>query len=182
MTTYYKGQDVLLRAVARLLHANLDIELRLAGDGPIRSAFERIAHELGIRHKVVFLGVLPGPDAVREQLDKADLLVFPSRSEGLPRVVIEAMARGLPCIASRAGGIPELLAPEDMIQEVDEGPLASKIAEFLADPDTMWNKGSRNLQVAKGYRSDQLNRRREEFYRHVEESTAAWLRTRGVRG
>ena len=65
-----------------------------------------------LRDRVRFRGQLTTPVDVRAELDRADLFVLPSRQEGLPRAMIEAMARALPCIGSSVGGIPELLQPK----------------------------------------------------------------------
>ncbi len=176
MSTYYKGQDVLLQAVKLLLDKSWKIELCLAGDGPIRADLERMANSLGISEQVRFLGLLPGPSAVQQELDRADLFVFPSRSEGLPRILIEAMARGLPCIASRVGGIPELLASEDTIAEVKPTLLAEKIQETLSDPSQLLTMSMRNLDTVKEYTVHKLDERRHRFYEEVKRKTDDWLK------
>jgi prepilin-type processing-associated H-X9-DG protein len=119
LSQMYKGHDVLLKALARL-PKQLDYELAIVGSGTFRPSIEKLAADLGLGHRVVFLGEIAAGDAVRTELDKADLFLMPSRSEGLPRALIEAMARGLPCIGSNIGGIPELLP-----QDADGKPLHS---------------------------------------------------------
>src|SRR5439155_26719861 len=101
-------------AVAECRQAGLDVTLDIVGDGRFRPELDRLAAELGIREQVCFRGQLPAGEPVRARLDAADLFVLPSRSEGLPRAMVEAMARALPCIGSNVGGILELLAPEDL--------------------------------------------------------------------
>jgi glycosyltransferase involved in cell wall biosynthesis len=98
--------------------------------------------------RVAFLGELPGSAAVRQEFLKADLFILPSASEGLPRVVIEAMAVGLPCIATTVGGTPELLPPEDMVLPGDVDALTAKIQEITGNPERMRAMSARNLQVA----------------------------------
>ena len=122
-----------------------------------------------------FLGQLSAGEAVRALLDAADLFLLPSRTEGLPRAMIEAMARALPCIGSTVGGIPELLAPEDMVPPGDAGALARKIREVVTDPERMCLMSARNLEVAREYRDDLLRERRTAFYRHVRTQTEQWL-------
>ena len=115
---------------------------------------------------VEFTGALSGA-AVRSRLDAADLLVMPSRTEGLPRALIEAMARGLPAIATAVGGIPELLAPADLIAPGDPGALAAAIRSRLADPQWLADASARNLTRARAYAQAELTRRRDAFYAAV---------------
>jgi glycosyltransferase involved in cell wall biosynthesis len=102
----YKGTDVLIGAVAACVQQGLDLTLHVVGDGKHRPELEALAEYLGISERVRFRGELPAP-IVRAELDAADMFVLPSRTEGLPRAMIEAMARGLPCIWTNLGGKPE---------------------------------------------------------------------------
>lgn len=88
--------------------------------------------------------------------------------------MIEAMALGLPCIGSTAGGIPELLPPEDMVPPNDAQALAMKIREVVSDPERMTRMSARNLEKAKGYHEDILRERRNKFYQYVKERTTEW--------
>jgi glycosyltransferase involved in cell wall biosynthesis len=128
-----------------------------------------------VKDRITFTGALPAGPAVRGQLDLADLFVMPSRTEGLPRAMVEAMARGLPCIGSSVGGIPELLAQEDLVPPGDADALARKIAEVAGDPHRLAAMSARNLAKAKLYSGSALAERRMAFYRHVREATEKWL-------
>ena len=110
------------------------------------------------------------------QLERADLFVLPSHQEGLPRAMVEAMARALPCIGSTVGGIPELLPPEDMVPPGNVTALATKIRQVITDPDRMAQMSARNLQIATEYRDEILQKQRIEFYRYVREITETWLK------
>jgi L-malate glycosyltransferase len=99
-----KGVDYLLRAVALVDGVRLDV----VGDGPLRTEYERLAHELEIDERVRFHGFLPKPE-LAERMRRADLFVLASRFENNPCVVLEAMASGLPVVATRVGGLPELV-------------------------------------------------------------------------
>lgn len=175
----YKGIDVLLEAVAFASRDLSDLTLRIVGDGRYRHELELLANRLSIADRVTFVGQLPGGDAVRAELDRATLFVMASRTEGLPRAMIEAMARGRPCIGTTVGGIPELLSPEDMVPSNDSKALAAKIVEVLGDPSRMRAMSERNLAKAAEYRDDILRVRRNEFYRHVRDSTEEWMRGTG---
>jgi len=131
---------------------------------------------LGLGERVHFCGHLLSSALVRYELDRADLFILPSRQEGLPRAMIEAMARSLPCIGSTVGGIPELLPSEDLVPPGDVVALASKIREVVTDSERIARMSARNLETAKEYRDEVLRERRNHFYRYVREMTEAWLK------
>ncbi len=174
MAQLYKAPDVLIDAVAACVQEGLDLKLTLLGDGKHRAELEARARALGLRKRISFLGQLSGGDAVIAQLDQADLFVLPSHQEGLPRAMVEAMARALPCIGSTVGGIPELLASEDMVPPGNIFALASKISEVLTDKERMARMSARNLQKSSEYRDEVLQKQRVEFYQYVREITEAW--------
>ena len=90
-----------------------------------------------------------------------------SRTEGLPRALIEAMACGLPCIGSRVGGIPELLEPVALVAPGNSKELAEKIYEFVTDTTLLNSQAVRNWNEAKNYHDKILSQRRMAFYQHV---------------
>jgi L-malate glycosyltransferase len=175
MSQLYKAPDVLIKAVAVCAKQGLDLNLLMLGDGKYRAELEQLAKSQDISDRVKFLGQLAAGDAVQAQLDRADLFVLPSLTEGLPRAIIEAMARALPCIASQVGGIPELLSSEDLFAPGDVDALADKIKEVIADPERMAQMSARNLAKAQEYRDIVLKEQRIEFYSHVRAQTEAWL-------
>jgi glycosyltransferase involved in cell wall biosynthesis len=167
----YKGVDVLLRALAQL-KADQDtaIELTVVGDGRIRADLEELASSLGIDEDVRFAGSLPVSAAVREVLSGADLFVLASRTEGLPRALIEAMAQGLPSIGTTVGGIPELLPSDDRVPAGDVGALADLIKIVLFDSDRRTAMAERNFKKAQEYRASVLRPRRLAAYKGLAES------------
>lgn len=171
----YKAVDVLIDAVGRCLARNVDLRLVLIGDGKHRAELEARAAARGLGDRVRFLGQLPAGAAVRAELDRADVFMLASRQEGLPRAMVEAMARGLPCIGSTVGGIPELLPAEDMVPAGDVAALEQKICEVAADPERLARMSARNLQTARNYREAVLTQRRTAFYRSLKDQTQAWL-------
>jgi glycosyltransferase involved in cell wall biosynthesis len=176
LENFCKATDVLINAVAICVKEGLDLELVIVGDGKYRTDLEAQAKTLGIQERVFFKGQLPSGKAVLEQLDMADIFVLPSRQESLPRALIEAMARGLPCIASNIGGIPELLLAEDLVTPGDVSGLATKIKEFVTQPERMMKMSTHNLEIAKKYNEKFLRQRRLEFYKFIKESTETWLK------
>ncbi len=171
----YKAPDVLIRAVADCIHTGWQLTLHIVGEGRHRSELEHLASTLGVRDSVEFLGQLPPGAAVREQLDRADLFVLASRCEGLPRAMVEAMARSLPCIGSQIGGIPELLAPEDLVAPGDATTLAEKIREVLGSRQRLSTMSARNFRNACRYRDSMLGERRRTFFEHIRRTTSEWL-------
>jgi colanic acid/amylovoran biosynthesis glycosyltransferase len=103
-----KGHAVLLEALASLRAEGISLESIVVGDGSQRSALERLAEDLGIGQEVQFTGSL-GQDAVRRAYESADLFCLPSFDEGVPVVLMEAMAMELPVVATWVAGVPELV-------------------------------------------------------------------------
>jgi glycosyltransferase involved in cell wall biosynthesis len=176
----YKAPDVLLDAVALCVRQGLDVRLHIVGDGKHRSELEMRAAALGLGERIDFRGQLAAAALVRQELDRADVFVLPSRQEGLPRAMIEAMARALPCVGSTVGGIPELLAADDLVPPNDPLALAQKIRQVVTDPFRMARMSARNLKKAREYSPDLLARRREHFYQHVRGRTEGWLKAKGI--
>jgi phosphatidyl-myo-inositol dimannoside synthase len=168
----YKGIDTLLLSLSRLVEDRVDIHLVHVGDGRFRSELERLAAALGLAGRVTFVGNVPAGAAVRRFLDDADLCVQPSRTEGTPRALIEAMARGLPAIGSTVGGIPELLPPEFLVPPDDPAALAQRIRVLLHDPSRMAAASAANLARARDFHADSLAERRDAFYRAVRDTSA----------
>lgn len=103
-----KGQLLLIEAVARLAAKGLSFELVLAGDGPLRPQLEELVEKSGLQGRVRITGWISG-DQVREEILAARALVLPSFAEGLPVVIMEAMALRRPVLATYVAGIPELV-------------------------------------------------------------------------
>lgn len=143
-----KGQLLLIEAVARLRDRVPDFELVLVGDGPLRDELEAQIARLGLGDRVRITGFLDNR-AVRRELEAARALVLPSFAEGLPVVIMEALALGRPVIATYIAGVPELVEPGRSGWLVPAGavePLVEAMAEALtADPrelDAMGRAGA----------------------------------------
>ena len=103
-----KGQLVLLRACALLRQRQIDFRLTLVGDGPDRALIEATVAQLGLSSVVKLTGAVVQA-RVRQYLQEADVFVLPSFAEGIPVVLMEAMASGVVCVSSPVNGIPELI-------------------------------------------------------------------------
>ncbi|MBS4010701.1 MAG: glycosyltransferase [Roseovarius sp.] len=166
----YKGIDVLIAAAAHLVATGLTLRVRIAGEGRLRLELEAMAKRLAVEDSVVFLGRLDR-NAVMSEMRGADLYVQPSLTEGLPRAVIEACATAAPVVASRVGGIPELLHADDMVTPGDARELAERIMETLTDPTRMVAMSARNLATSREYLSTILDARRGAFYAELRQLT-----------
>jgi glycosyltransferase involved in cell wall biosynthesis len=172
MEHFYKGQDVLLKALRRCLDRGVGVRLTLLGDGRRRAELERLARRLELGERACFLGPAAAGAEVRGRLDEAGLFVLPSRQEGLPRALIEAMARGLPAIASRIGGVPELLSDEFLVQPGCARELAERISELALSPLLRDQSARENLLTARRYSDAESTPARDAFYRFVRRATA----------
>jgi glycosyltransferase involved in cell wall biosynthesis len=106
-----KGHDVLIEAFRDVVDTYPSATLQIVGDGPLRSEYEALIDQKGLAERVELMGWC-SPEEVRKRLRKASLFVFPSRHEGFGLALVEAMAVGLPVVASDTGGIPEVVGPE----------------------------------------------------------------------
>ena len=126
-----KGLDVLVRALPSL--ADLRIEVSVLGDGPEQKTVMREAGALGVADRISWHGVVPGADRV---LAAFDVIVLSSRSEGTPIVLLEAMAAGVPVVASAVGGVPDVVRSEEarLVRAGDERELAQAIRDVHDQP------------------------------------------------
>jgi glycosyltransferase involved in cell wall biosynthesis len=105
----YKGVDLALRAIRLLMEQGMKIEFTIVGTGPEENNLKKLAGDLSLAEAVNFMGFVPyGPELFKFYQD-ADLFLLPSWSEGTPKVIPEAFSFGCPVIASRVGGIPEMV-------------------------------------------------------------------------
>lgn len=149
-----KGIDDALHAFAKFAARHPDARLTIAGEGPLQEPMEKLRDELGLREKAGFTGFLDGGQLC-DLYHRSHIFLHPSRmtedqnQEGVPNSLLEAMATGLPAIATRHGGIPE--AVEDggsglLVAERDRGALHDAMVEMTRDP----NEWRRMGQAASG--------------------------------
>lgn len=164
---HVKGHRELIEAISILKNEKYDISVDFIGEGNLIEEFQSYAESLGVGQHINFIGKFSTADKVRQKLMDSDMFVFPSHAEGLPRVLIEAMAVGLPCIATNVNGIPELLNEEYLVKVGDTKEIAAKIKAFGDNPELMRKASKDNLAKARNYSELLLQERRKEFYRKL---------------
>ncbi|MHC6222073.1 glycosyltransferase [Arthrobacter sp. MMS24-S77] len=165
----YKGHDLAIRALSELRKDGLDADLTLVGKGVEQASLRLLATELDVQEHVTFVDAIHSRQDLNEFMDCLDILLHPSRTEGLPRVVLEAMARSRPVIGSDVGGVPELVDPRWIVGKGDVESLVKKIGEMMKLPDNELHEiASRNFATASFYRHDLLNGDFLKFLRIVD--------------
>jgi glycosyltransferase involved in cell wall biosynthesis len=167
----YKGIDVLIRALRELSDRGRRCQLVVIGEGRYRAELQQLANDL--RVETHFTSQLERA-ALIARLDRADLFVLASRTEGLPRALLEAMARGLPCVATRVGGIPELLDEAVLCDGGSVTQLVERVGAVLDGAVDANEQAARNLARVGDFSSDVLRGRRRDFYRRVRLVTELW--------
>jgi glycosyltransferase involved in cell wall biosynthesis len=160
-----KGGDVFLEAIARL--GELNCRVALIGDGPSRASLALRAQSLPSRDRVHFLG---GRERAGRLFSAFDLFILSSRSEGMPIAVFEAVTAGVPIVATRVGGIPEMLGDGEalLVPPEDPGALAAAIAEALESYSGFRVRAERAIQtVRERYAMDPWLESYERAYREI---------------
>ncbi len=140
-----KGIDYLLRAAGALRQKFPNLRLEVAGSGPERQKLESVAAQAGLGEQVKFLGWI---DDIPSLISRWDVFVMPSLEEGFPIAALDAMAAGLPVVASRVGGVPELIEDGStgwLVPPRDIEALTSRLRLLLADPELRAGMGEAGL-------------------------------------
>jgi glycosyltransferase involved in cell wall biosynthesis len=158
-----KGFDLLLEAAARLRAVRDDFRLDMLGDGENRGTYESLSRGLGLDGVVTFHGLRPKAE-VAEAMRRSDLFVLTSRYENNPCVAIEALASGVPVVATRVGGVPEVVPPDaGVLTEVDPERIAAAIGDAL-DRLGEFDRGSIASRAHERYGRDHVGSELAEVY------------------
>jgi glycosyltransferase involved in cell wall biosynthesis len=167
INNYEKGHDIAIRVVAELnRRMSRTVQLRFAGDGELVPEFIQLAEKEGIAGHVEFPGVLSMSE-LHHLLTTSDAMILPTLTEGLPRVIIEAMATGLPCVSTPVGGIPELLPAEFLCHPTDVKAFADKLELLFTNRELYKTESERNFSRSKDYAEDKLQLKRTNFFRNM---------------
>ena len=159
-----KGHRALINIVSKLRKIGIEAPTVFVGSGDKIDEFKELSAKLEVDDIIEFVGYVSDKKIIRNYLESAELFVFPSKAEGLPRVLIEAMATGLPCLASNVDGIPELLDQEFLFDPNDVEGFKNKIVELAGNNTKLAKMGMNNLKKAGEYAKEVLDKRRSEFY------------------
>ena len=161
-----KGQDTVIKSLAFLKEKGLThFEYQMVGVGE-PNRLRKLSQELGVEEYIKFIGPL-NHDDVLKWFESIDLYIHPSRSEGLPRTILEAMTKATPCICSAVGGVPELINQKYLFSyNGDEVRDLARLIETMTK-DEMVIESERNYNHSKKYKPSILENRRKDFYEMV---------------
>lgn len=164
LDTRYKGQEYVINAINHLVALGYDVEYRLAGGftGPSPNTFlADLARDKGVSERVVFSGS-QSSEQMDEYYDSIDIYVQPSKQEGLPRAVIEAMSRGCPVIGTDVAGNSELIQKSFLFRKGSSKEVQKALQRILnSDLEQI---AKENFKMAQNYEKEKLRVRREAFY------------------
>jgi glycosyltransferase involved in cell wall biosynthesis len=159
-----KGPNYLLRAMDYVWNEHPETSLVLVGKGDMDVDLRAEALRINANGKVKFLG---WRDDVDEIMLIFDMLVLPSLNEGMGRVLVEAMAAGKPVVASRVGGIPDLVRHDEtgyLVPPADEKALADNIKKLLDDPEKAWEMGLRGKEYCRQFSLEAMIAKLDDLY------------------
>lgn len=167
--THVKNPLVVPEVVDELLRREAAPEVHWVGTGPLMDRVRQAAKDKDIEERFRWYGHVEDRDTIREVLDSADVYLIPSRSEGMPRALLEAMARSLPCVGSRVGGIASLLEDEYLFRP-DAGEAAIECADAVERAiENRKGAGCRNYTIAREYRLSKLEQKRYDLLERLRE-------------
>jgi len=160
----YKGFDTAIESISLLDNKDRYI-LEIVGGGN-SDYVNGLILKYNLKDNVKIIGTLSHPVGINNWLDQIDIFIQPSRLEGLPRALVEALSRGCACIGTDTGGIPELLKQSNIIKKHDSHGLA-KLISYLSSVNTLLEEMEYSLKKAKEFDKDLLEKRRVEFYNNA---------------
>ena len=163
--TKRKNHMVVIDALARL--KEYDILYVICGDGPLKARLRAKAEELGVRDRVKLLGFRKD---IAELHKAADIFVFPSLQEGLPVALMEAMASGLPIVASKIRGNEDLISNNQggyLVNPTDSEQVAKAIEKMIQNPEKREKMEERNLEIITKYGQETVLQKMDEFFDEI---------------
>lgn len=158
----YKGHDTVILAIKKLKKMGFDIKVEFVGKGD-KTRWVNLARLSGVEDNIIFKGSLPSGSAIYSWIDSLDVMVQPSSAEAQGRSIIEGMSRGCPMIATRVGGIVELINQDLLVKAGDYVDLAEKIKKLIQNLLEMEKSSIENFNEAKQYYNNKIEATRYNF-------------------
>jgi len=165
----YKGFDTAIKAFSIIKNKIENFELLLVGGGNSKN-IQNLIEKYDLSNHVKILGLLKSGNEIYNFLDTLSVYLHPSKQEGLPRSLIEAMSRGCPALSSSVAGIPELLDEKYLHQPGDYKELSKQIENYSIDKEKLLLMANENFIKAKEYTNSKLNKRRSKFFKNFRDS------------
>jgi glycosyltransferase involved in cell wall biosynthesis len=163
-----KGPQYLVEAAQHILSEFSNVQFHIAGDGPLLQQLQRRVHRLGVDRAFRFYGMVP---SVPDFMHSCDIMVRPSLTDGMPLTVLEAMACGLPNVASNVGGTSEILQDGKtgyLVEPRNVGQLISRISNLVANPELRLQMGREaRLFIERYYSWNRIARKLSIIYEDV---------------
>lgn len=169
VSTVIKGHDTAIKALAKLKEeGHVGYIYQIVGTGD-PSRLKALAEQCGVVDMVKFMGVYKHEDVLK-WFEDIDIYLHPSRSEGLPRTIIEAMTKATPCVCSKVGGIPELISSEFLFAYDGKEVESLKDSILRLTRERMISEGEKNYYKSKQYEPKRLEKIRHDFFEEAIES------------
>lgn len=165
-----KGFNEIIEAISILKKKGVIVNAKFVGQDYHNgiTQFMDLSRRLDVEKQIEFMGYLTRPE-LDDFLSSVDMFVMPTRAEGLPRVIIEAMAKGLPAISTPVSGNPELLDTHFLVKYEDVQTLANRIEELIIDKELYEKTSIENFNNSQKYEATVLEKRRDAFYQKLEQ-------------
>lgn len=162
-----KGHIECIEVLKELVHKGINARITFVGGGDGIGDIESHADRDGLGDRVRFTGRIADRKKYKEIIMQHDIFLFPSHSEGLPRVLLETMATGMVCVSSNVDGIPEILDSKDIFDYSNSPEMAKRIEELINNRALMNQISIRNLEVSKKYSNNNLKTEYDAYYGKV---------------
>lgn len=165
-----KGFNEIIEAISILKKKGVIVNAKFVGQDYHNgiTQFMDLSRRLDVEKQIEFMGYLTRPE-LDDFLSSVDMFVMPTRAEGLPRVIIEAMAKGLPAISTPVSGNPELLDTHFLVKYEDVQTLANRIEELIIDKELYEKTSFENFNNSQKYEATVLEGKRDAFYQKLEQ-------------
>lgn len=162
-----KGHIEAIEVLKGLVDNGINCSLTFVGGGQGIDEIKAIAKSHGVEEKIRFTGRIADCNEYKSIIMNHDIFIFPSHSEGLPRVLLETMATGMVCVSSDVDGIPEIVESENIFNYSDTEGMTKRIIELINDVKAMNDISARNIKVARKYSNMNLKKIYDIYYAKV---------------